>query len=146
MYNVTRNMLVDVLEGYLKLAKEMKGEVVVLNKINDEADEFVITNLKDFGSIATKKNDMLEVTIYVDDEDEVFEEFVIGDGSDFEKVQKNIFAKYPKHFSIKKVERKDRREKKKPDTNKLGKDSWLGTNKDAGTNHFQKFMKKKQNF
>ncbi|MGL5050667.1 MAG: hypothetical protein ACRC6E_08605, partial [Fusobacteriaceae bacterium] len=77
MYNVTRNMLVDVLEGYLKLAKELKGELVILNKVDDEADEFVITNIKDFGSIATKKNDMLEVTIYVDEDDEVYEEFII---------------------------------------------------------------------
>ncbi|MGL5428979.1 MAG: hypothetical protein ACRDAS_13815 [Cetobacterium sp.] len=139
MYNVTRNMLVDVLEGYLKLAKELKGELVILNKIDDEADEFVISNIKDFGSIATKKNDMLEVTIYVDEDDEVYEEFIIGDGTDFDKVQKNIFSKYPKHFTVSKFE-------KKPDSKKLGKDSWLGTNRDATTGHFEKFMKKKKSF
>ncbi|WP_052193878.1 hypothetical protein [Cetobacterium sp. ZOR0034] len=137
MYNVTREMLVEVLEGYIKLAKELDGELVVLNKIDDEADEFLIEKIKDFDSIKTKKNDLLEITIYVDDEDEVYEEFVIGDGSDYEKIQKNIFAKYPKLYKIKNI-------KKKTDTENSRKEKTLPGNKDLNTNHFQKFMKKKK--
>lgn len=137
MYNVTREMLIEVLEGYIKLAKELDGELVVLNKIDDEADEFLIERIKDFDSIKTKKNDLLEITIYVDDEDEVFEEFVIGNGSDYEKIQKNIFSKYPKYFKIKNIE-------KKTDTEISRKEKPTFGNKDQNANHFQKFMKKKK--
>lgn len=137
MYNVTRDMLIEVLDGYIKLAKSLDGELVVLNKVDDEADEFLIENIKDFNLIKTKKNDLLEITIYVDDEDEVYEEFIIGDGTDYQKVQKNIFEKFPKYF--------------KTDSKKIKSDSKISRNKkedssnrDSQSNHFQKFMKKKR--
>ena len=135
MYNVTREILTEILDGYIKLAKSLNGELVVLNKVDDEADEFLITNLKDFNLIKTKKNDLLEITIYVDDEDEVYEEFVIGDGSDYSKVQKNIYEKFPKYFKVKSQD-------KKSDTNISGNEKEKSKNKDSHNNHFQKFIKK----
>lgn len=137
MYNVTREILIEILNGYVKLAKTLGGELVVLNKVDDEADEFLIENIKDFNLIKTKKNDLLEVTIYVDDEDEVYEEFVIGEGTDFQKVQKNIFEKYPKYFKIDSSSIKS-------DSKKSGKSREILGNKDSQSNHFQKFMKKKK--
>ena len=135
MYNVTREMLTEILDGYIKLAKKLDGELVVLNKIDDEADEFLIENIKDFNLIKTKKNDLLEITIYVDDEDEVYEEFVIGDGSDYSKVQKNIYEKFPKYFRAGSLENKS-------DSKKTGKTKESSINRDSKSNHFQKFMKK----
>ncbi|ERT69251.1 hypothetical protein HMPREF0202_00760 [Cetobacterium somerae ATCC BAA-474] len=136
MYNVTRDMLIEILEGYIKLAKKLDGELVVLNKVDDEADEFLIENIKDFNLIKTKKNDLLEITIYVDDEDEVYEEFVIGDGSDYSKVQKNIYEKFPKYFKVGSLGNKS-------DSKKSGKIKENQVNKDSQNNYFQKFMKKK---
>lgn len=135
MYNVTREMLTEILDGYIKLAKKLDGELVVLNKIDDEADEFLIENIKDFNLIKTKKNDLLEITIYVDDEDEVYEEFIIGDGSDYSKVQKNIYEKFPKYFRAESLENKS-------DSKKTGKTKESSINRDSQSNHFQKFMKK----
>ena len=135
MYNVTREMLTEILDGYIKLAKKLDGELVVLNKIDDEADEFLIENIKDFNLIKTKKNDLLEITIYVDDEDEVYEEFVIGDGNDYSKVQKNIYEKFPKYFRAGSL-------KNKSDSKKTGKTKESSINRDSQSNHFQKFMKK----
>jgi|GEM_PF-1831410 len=135
MYNVTREMLVEILDGYIKLAKKLDGELVVLNKIDDEADEFLIENIKDFNLIKTKKNDLLEITIYVDDEDEVYEEFVIGDGTDYQKVQKNIYEKFPKYFKVGSLNIKS-------DSKNSGKEKGTSINKDSQSNHFQKFMKK----
>lgn len=137
MYNVTRDMLIEVLDGYIKLAKSLDGELVVLNKVDDEADEFLIENIKDFNLIKTKKNDLLEITIYVDDEDEVYEEFIIGDGTDYQKVQKNIFEKFPKYF-------KSDSKKIKSDSKNSGNKKEDSSNRDSQSNHFQKFMKKKR--
>lgn len=137
MYNVTRDMLIEVLDGYIKLAKSLDGELVVLNKVDDEADEFLIENIKDFNLIKTKKNDLLEITIYVDDEDEVYEEFIIGDGTDYQKVQKNIFEKFPKYF-------KSDSKKIKSDSKISGNKKEDSSNRDSQSNHFQKFMKKKR--
>ena len=78
---------------------------------------------------------MLEITIYVDDEDEVYEEFVIGDGSDYSKVQKNIYEKFPKYFKAASLENKS-------DSKKTGKTKESSINRDSQSNHFQKFMKK----
>lgn len=134
MYKVTRAMLIEALERYIKLAEEMDGELVVLNKVTDEADEFVITSIKDFNLIPTKDNDLIEITIYVDDEDEVFEEFVIGDNSEYERFEKDILSKLPK-VQNSSVEKKS--------DNIISGQGKIDKNKDKQSNHFQKFMKKK---
>lgn len=133
MYKVTRAMLIEALERYIKLAEEMDGELVVLNKVTDEADEFVITSIKDFNLIPTKDNDLIEITIYVDDEDEVFEEFVIGDNSEYERFEKDILSKLPK-VQNSSIEKSD---------NNISGQGKVDKNKDKQSNHFQKFMKKK---
>ncbi|WP_297597179.1 hypothetical protein [uncultured Cetobacterium sp.] len=135
MYDLNRDMLTEVIAGYIELAKQMKGELVILNKIDDEADEFLITNLKDFNLIKISEGDLIELTIYVDDEDEIYEEFVVGEGLDYPKFQKNISEKFPKYFKKIPTEIKS-------DSINSRKQKPLLTNKDSQTNHFQKFMKK----
>ncbi len=137
MYNVTREILTEILNGYIKLAKNLNGELVVLNKISDEADEFLIKNIKDFNLIKTKRGDLLEVTIYVEDEDEIYEEFIIGDGSDYPKVERDIYKKFPKYFKVENLQNKS-------DSNNSGNKNRNSFNKDSQNNHFQKFIQKKK--
>lgn len=125
-YNVSRETLTEILEFYIKLAKKNKGELVVLNKTSDEADEYVIRNIKDFNLIKTKKNDFLEVTVYDEEEDDVaYEEFNIGEDSDRDKVREKILG-----IKSDKKNSTDEKEIKKE-------------NKNKSENHFQKFMKKR---
>lgn len=121
-YNLTREMLIEILESYIKLAKKNHGEVVVLNKTSDEADEYVIDNIKDFSLIKTKKNDFLEVTVYDDEDDDIaYEEFTIGDGSDYGIAAEKILGK-----KISNRTQEIKTEKKAA----------------AAPGHFEKFMKK----
>ncbi|MGL4254034.1 MAG: hypothetical protein ACRDB2_02345 [Fusobacteriaceae bacterium] len=125
-YNVSRGTLTEILEFYIKLAKKNNGELVVLNKTSDEADEYVIRNIKDFNLIKTKKNDFLEVTVYDDDDDDIaYEEFNIGEDSDRDKVREKILG-----INSEKKNRIDEKEIKKEIKN-------------SNENHFQKFMKKR---
>lgn len=125
-YNVSRETLTEILEFYIKLAKKNRGELVVLNKTSDEADEYVIRNIKDFNLIKTKKNDFLEVTVYDEEEDDVaYEEFNIGEDSDRDKVREKILG-----IKSDKKNSTDEKEIKKE-------------NKNKSENHFQKFMKKR---
>ncbi|MGL4567653.1 MAG: hypothetical protein ACRCU6_03875 [Fusobacteriaceae bacterium] len=125
-YNVSRGTLTEILEFYIKLAKKNNGELVVLNKTSDEADEYVIRNIKDFNLIKTKKNDFLEVTVYDDDDDDIaYEEFNIGEDSDRNKVREKILG-----INSEKKNRIDEKEIKKEIKN-------------SNENHFQKFMKKR---
>ncbi|MEG0069725.1 hypothetical protein [Cetobacterium sp.] len=133
MYDLTKDMLTEVIAGYIELAKKMKGELVILNKIDDEADEFLITNLKDFNLIKINNGDLIEVTIYVDDEDEVYEEFKIGTGKDYNLVKERIISKLPKSNLTLPT--------KKTGEKEYGKELKT-SNKDSKNNHFQKFMKK----
>lgn len=97
MRNVTREELIEALKEHIKLAKKLKGELVVLNKIDDEADEFIIENINDFDLIKTKSGDLLEITIYVDDDDEFFEEYtIIENKSDNKKSGANHFQQFMK--------------------------------------------------
>lgn len=125
-FNVSRETLTEVLEFYIKLAKKNNGELVVLNKTSDEADEYVIGHIKDFKLLKTKKNDFLEVTVYDDDEDDIaYEEFNIGADTDREKVREKILG--------------IKSEKKKTESENVTKK--VVNNKPQ--NHFQQFMKKK---
>ncbi len=125
-YNVSRETLTEILEFYIKLAKKNRGELVVLNKTSDEADEYVIRNIKDFNLIKTKKNDFLEVTVYDEEEDDIaYEEFNIGEDSDRDKVREKILG-----IKSDKKNSTDEKEIKKE-------------NKNKNENHFQKFMKKR---
>lgn len=125
-YTVSRKTLTEILEFYIKLAKKNNGELVVLNKTSDEADEYVIGNIKDFNLIETKKNDFLEVTVYDDEDDDIaYEEFNIGEDRD-------RVAALEKILGIKSA----KQTLDSDDTSKKNE-----TNK--AQNHFQKFMKKK---
>mgnify|MGYP000400936785 CR=1 FL=1 len=133
MLNVTREMFIQVLDGYIELAKKLKGEVVVLNRVKDEDDEVVISKIEDFKLIKTSFGDLLEVTIYVNDEDEVYEEFKIGNGSDYKKVQETILSKLPKTKNKYNIKINTEIEKEKPKQR---------NSQNPSENHFQKFMKK----
>ncbi|MGL5964436.1 MAG: hypothetical protein ACRCZ9_13230 [Fusobacteriaceae bacterium] len=124
-YDVSRGTLIEILEFYLKLAKKNSGELVILNKTSDEADEYVIRNIKDFNLIKTKKNDFLEVTVYDDDDDDIaYEEFNIGNDGDKDKAREKILG-----IKSEKKSTQDKTEVKKDFKHKA-------------ENHFQKFMKK----
>ena len=125
-YNVTRKTLIEILEYYIKLAKKNRGELVVFNKIHEEADEFIIESIKDFELVNAKKNDFLEITVYDSDDDDIaYSEFIIGDGIDDSLAKEKILG----IKSDKKIE--------EPSSKKEN------LNKNQAENHFQKFMKKK---
>ncbi|MCJ8343069.1 MAG: hypothetical protein MJH09_09530 [Cetobacterium sp.] len=124
-YKVNVGTFENVVRGYLDLCKKLSGELVILNKKDDEADEYVISSIKDLKYLDIKNKDLLEVTIYVDDEDEVFDEFVIGINDDTKILEKNLFSKFPNKIEI--VPNKEKVQKEKIENN-----------------HFAKFMKKKK--
>ncbi|SJZ74518.1 hypothetical protein SAMN02745174_01428 [Cetobacterium ceti] len=124
-YKVNVGTFENVVRGYLDLCKKLSGELVILNKKDDEADEYVISSIKDLKYLDIKNKDLLEVTIYVDDEDEVFDEFVIGINDDTKILEKNLFSKFPNKIEI--VPDKEKAQKEKIENN-----------------HFAKFMKKKK--
>lgn len=75
MKNVTRDKLIEFLEKHLMLARKERGDLVVLN--TSQEDEYVIANIKDFAKVPTKSGDLVEVTIYVKDDDIFYEEYKI---------------------------------------------------------------------
>lgn len=170
MYNISKEVLKEVVTTYIGLAKKLKGELVLVNKVSDESDEYVITNIKDLSFLNIKKGDLIEATIYVDDDDEVFEEFKIGSGQDDTVVREKIvkpskekknekdLKKDSKKVKTKVVEKNiktDRKEEvkeevKKEEDKKIEKQKKkqvqskkIELNKDSNSSHFQKFMKKK---
>ncbi|MGL5050481.1 MAG: hypothetical protein ACRC6A_07135 [Fusobacteriaceae bacterium] len=109
VYDLTREQVKEVLEYYLKVAKKAKGEVVVLNKTSDEADEYVIGKIGDFETIKTQKNDFLEITVYDNMEEDIeYEEFSIGEGKDYNAMKKDILK-----LSVNEKETKVKKEEKK---------------------------------
>lgn len=96
MYKITKELFIEIMAKYITLAKNWKGELVALNKVKDESDEIVISNIKDIDYLKIKNGNMIEVTIYVDDEDELFEEFIIVKECNTEEMKKKILARIPK--------------------------------------------------
>lgn len=88
IYDVTRELLVEVLKEYVKIAKKEKGELVVFNE-NDEYD-YIIEKIEDFEQVKTKKGDLVDATIYVNDDDILYTEFLIGTGKSYEDLKKGI--------------------------------------------------------
>lgn len=125
MYSVSFKLLEKIIEGYLKIAKKLSGELVILNKKDDEADEYIISNINDLKFLKISKGDMIELTIYVDDEDEYFEEFVIGEIKNIEKLEKNILSKLPNKIDINSFKSEKKEQKISVENN-----------------HFSKYMKK----
>ncbi|WP_426711033.1 hypothetical protein [Cetobacterium sp. SF1] len=125
MYSVSFKLLEKIIEGYLKIAKKLSGELVILNKKDDEADEYIISNINDLKFLKISKGDMIELTIYVDDEDEYFEEFVIGEIKNIEKLEKNILSKLPNKIDINSFKAEIKEQKISVENN-----------------HFSKYMKK----
>ncbi len=107
MIEVTRNELKIKIEECLKLAKKKNGELVIYSKGAEE--EYVILSIKDFLTFKTKKNDVIEVTIYdkKEDDDIFYEEYKLAGtenkaenkaGKETELKSKNInhFSKFIK--------------------------------------------------
>ena len=125
-YNVTRKTLIEILEYYIKFAKNNKGELVVFNKIHEEGDEFIIESIKDFELVNAKQNNFLEITVYDNDDDDIaYSEFILGDGTDDDLAKEKILG----IKSDKKIEETPSKKQ--------------NFNKNQAENHFQKFMKKK---
>ena len=71
-----------------KTAKKLKGDLVVFTSRLE--DEYVIRDIKDFEKLKIKNGDMVEATVYVDDDDELFEEFRLGNGKDDQEVRDKV--------------------------------------------------------
>lgn len=118
IYDVTRELLTEVLKEYIKIAKKERGELVVFNE-NDEYD-YIIESIEDFDQVKTKKGDLVDATIYVNDDDILYAEFLIGTGKSFEELKKGVLKN--SNFEMKVQEEK----------------------KEVGNSHFDKFIKKKR--
>lgn len=68
--------------------QKIKGDLVVFTSRLE--DEYVIRDIKDFEKLKIKNGDMVEATVYVDDDDELFEEFRLGNGKDDQVVRDKV--------------------------------------------------------
>lgn len=116
IYDVTREMLTEVLKEYIKIAKKEHGELVVFNE-KDEYD-YIIAEIEDFEQVKTNKGDLVDATIYVKDDDVLYTEFLIGTGKGYEELKKTVLKDSKVEFVV---------EEEK---------------KEVGNSHFNKFMKK----
>ena len=87
-YEVSKEVMNEVIKEFAKIAKKLKGDLVVFTSRLE--DEYVIRDIKDFEKLKIKNGDMVEATVYVDDDDELFEEFRLGNGKDDQEVRNMI--------------------------------------------------------
>lgn len=87
-YEVSREVMNEVIKEFIKTAKKFKGDLVVFTSRLE--DEYVIRDIKDFEKLKIKNGDMVEATVYVDDDDELFEEFRLGNGKDDQEVRDKV--------------------------------------------------------
>lgn len=86
-YEVSKEVMNEVIKEFAKTAKKLKGDLVVFTSRLE--DEYVIRDIKDFEKLKIKNGDMVEATVYVDD-DELFEEFRLGNGKDDQVVRDKV--------------------------------------------------------
>ena len=87
-YEVSKEVMNEVIKEFAKTAKKLKGDLVVFTSRLE--DEYVIRDIKDFEKLKIKNRDMVEATVYVDDDDELFEEFRLGNGKDDQVVRDKV--------------------------------------------------------
>lgn len=87
-YEVSREVMNEVIKEFAKTAKKLKGDLVVFTSRLE--DEYVIRDIKDFEKLKIKNGDMVEATVYVGDDDELFEEFRLGNGKDDQTVRDKV--------------------------------------------------------
>ncbi|AVQ28893.1 MULTISPECIES: hypothetical protein [Fusobacterium] len=87
-YEVSKEVMNEVIKEFAKTAKKLKGDLVVFTSRLE--DEYVIRDIKDFEKLKIKNGDMVEATVYVDDDDELFEEFRLGNGKDDQVVRDKV--------------------------------------------------------
>lgn len=87
-YEVSKEVMNEVIKEFAKTAKKLKGDLVVFTSRLE--DEYVIRDIKDFEKLKIKNGDMVEATVYVDDDDELFEEFRLGNGKDDQIVRDKV--------------------------------------------------------
>lgn len=87
-YEVSKEVMNEVIKEFAKTAKKLKGDLVVFTSKLE--DEYVIRDIKDFEKLKIKNGDMVEATVYVDDDDELFEEFRLGNGKDDQVVRDKV--------------------------------------------------------
>ena len=87
-YEVSKEVMNEVIKEFAKTAKKLKGDLVVFTSKLE--DEYVIRDIKDFEKLKIKNGDMVEATVYVDDDDELFKEFRLGNGKDDQVVRDKV--------------------------------------------------------
>lgn len=87
-YEVSKEVMNEVIKEFAKTAKKLKGDLVVFTSRLE--DEYVIRDIKDFEKLKIKNGDMVEATVYVDDDDELFEEFRLRNGKDDQVVRDKV--------------------------------------------------------
>ncbi len=87
-YEVSKEVMNEVIKEFAKTAKKLKGDLVIFTSRLE--DEYVIRDIKDFEKLKIKNGDMVEATVYVDDDDELFEEFRLGNGKDDQVVRDKV--------------------------------------------------------
>ena len=87
-YEVSKEVMNEVIKEFAKTAKKLKGDLVEFTSKLE--DEYVIRDIKDFEKLKIKNGDMVEATVYVDDDDELFEEFRLGNGKDDQVVRDKV--------------------------------------------------------
>lgn len=87
-YEVSKEVMNEVIKEFEKKKKKLKGDLVVFTSRLE--DEYVIRDIKDFEKLKIKNGDMVEATVYVDDDDELFEEFRLGNGKDDQVVRDKV--------------------------------------------------------
>lgn len=79
-YEVSKDILDKIIVCFADTAKKLRGDLVVFTSRLE--DEYVIRNLNDFHKLKIKKGDVIDATVYVGDDDELYEEFKLGIGKD----------------------------------------------------------------
>ena len=79
-YEVSKITLDEVIKSFIKTAKKLKGDLVVYCSKWEE--EYVVRDIRDFAKLKIGKGDVIDATVYVDDDDELYDEFRLGEGKD----------------------------------------------------------------
>lgn len=90
-YEISKEVLEDVIKFFADIAKKLRGDLVVFTSRLE--DEYVIRNLSDFQKLKIRKGEVIDATVYVGDDDELYEEFKLGNGKDDTIVKEKFLNK-----------------------------------------------------
>lgn len=90
-YEVSKEVLEDVIKYFADTAKKLRGDLVIFTSRLE--DEYVIRNLNDFHKLKIRKGEVIDATVYVGDDDELYEEFKMGSGKDDAVIKEKFLNK-----------------------------------------------------